>query len=176
VIGDTGPRKVDRQRWQTEIVDHLEDFPRQYGALQSAMAEFGDDFDLQLFKRAFNSQDDLTEYNRAQAVERALGRVQNFMADLAIAGVKLAGLEKARAAEHMSDAYVAFAALQKAKVINASLCRRLRRAQKARTRIEHAYIDVTAGDVHRAAFLIAEIARDFIGPYHIWIGPYLFDE
>lgn len=171
----TVPRKVDRQRWQTEIIDHLEDFPRQYGALQSAMAEFGAGFDMQLFKQAFNSQD-LTEYNRVQVVERALGRVQNFMADLAIAGVKLAGLERPHTAEHMSDAHAAFAVLQKAKVIDASLCRRLGRAQKARTRIEHAYIDVTAGDVHRAACLIAEIARDFIGPYRPWIEPYLFEE
>jgi hypothetical protein len=175
VSGGVGARKVDRQRWQTEIIDHLEDFPRQYGALQSAMAEFGDGFDLRLFKQAFNSQD-LTGYNRAQVVERALGRVQNFMADLAIGGVKLAGLEKAGTAEHMSDAHAAFAALRKAKVIDASLCRRLGRAQKARARIEHAYVDVTAGDVHRAACLIAEAARDFIGPYHTWIAPHLFDE
>jgi uncharacterized protein YutE (UPF0331/DUF86 family) len=170
------PRKVDRQRWQTEIIGHLEDFPRQYGALQSAMAGFGDGFDLQLFKQAFDAQDDLREYNRAQAVERALSRVQNFMTDLAIAGVKLAQLEKPRTVAHMSDAQAAFAALQKAKVIDPSLCRRLGRAQKARTRIEHAYIDIAAGDVHRAACLVAGIAREFIGPYRSWVEPYLFDE
>ena len=174
-MADAEPRKADRQRWQTEIIGHLEDFPRQYGALDSAMAGFGDGFDLQLFKQAFNTKDDLKEYNRAQVVERALGRVQNFVADLAIAGVKLVQLENPPTAEHMSDAQSAFAALQKAKIIDSGLCRRLGRAQKARARIEHAYIDVSAGDVHRAARLIAEIARDFIGPYRAWIEPYLFD-
>ena len=55
------------------------------------MAAFGD-FDLQEFKRAFDTADDLEAYNRVQAVERALARVQNFVAELAQAGSKLAQL------------------------------------------------------------------------------------
>ncbi|MGH2880725.1 MAG: hypothetical protein ACRDK4_14105 [Solirubrobacteraceae bacterium] len=168
------PRKVDRQRWQTEIIRHLQDFSRQVGSLESAMADFGEDFDLQLFKQAFNAQD-FKEYNRAQTVERALGRVQNYMADLAIAGVKLAGLKKSQGAERMSTAQAAFAALRTAKVIDPALYRSLSQAQRARTRIEHAYADTSAGDVHRAAVLIARIAREFIGLYRSWIEPYLFD-
>ena len=59
------------------------------------MAAFGGDFDLKQFKAAFETSDDLDAYNRVQVVERALGRVQNFVADLAQAGAKLAQLPPA---------------------------------------------------------------------------------
>lgn len=49
------PRKVDRRRWRRDIVRHLENFPRQYAALERAMAAFGGDFDLHLFKQAFDT-------------------------------------------------------------------------------------------------------------------------
>ncbi len=45
------------------------------------MAAFGDDFDLVRFKRAVNTSEDMEAYNRVQAVERALARVQNFVAE-----------------------------------------------------------------------------------------------
>jgi hypothetical protein len=174
-VSDTQQRKVDRRRLQSEIIAHLEDFPRQYNALQSAKAQFGEDFDLQLFKRAFESTDDPEGYNRVQAVERALGRVQNFLANLAIAGVKLVQPENPPIVEHKPEAQSAFAVLSRVKVIDSALCRRLDSAQKARNRIEHGYVDISAGDVHRAAQLISTVARDFIGPYSAWIGPYLKD-
>lgn len=117
----------------------------------------------------------MERYNRVQAVERALGRVQNFVADLAVAGVKLVQLESPPTAAHISKAQSAFIVLRDAKVIDAALYRRLERAQKARTRIEHGYIDISAGDVHRAALVVVAAARDFIGPYRAWIGPYLLD-
>ncbi len=81
------PRKADIVRWQREIVDHLEDFPRQHAALETAMAAFGETFELRQFKAAFETRTDMEAYNRAQAVERALGRVQNYVADLTIAGI-----------------------------------------------------------------------------------------
>lgn len=169
------PRKVDRRRWRRDIIRHLEDFPRQYAALEHAMAAFGGDFDLRLFKEAFNTLDDLDAYNRVQAVERALGRVQNFVADLAQAGVRLAQLPRASAVQG-SNAHQAFAALRDARVIDGELCRRLTRAQDARTMIEHGYIQVPAGNVHQAAELTHDAARDFIGRYRVWIEPHLRDD
>jgi uncharacterized protein YutE (UPF0331/DUF86 family) len=166
------PRKVDRSRWRRDITRHLEDFPRQYAALEHAMAAFGGDFDLRQFKRAFNTLDDINAYNRVQAVERALGRVQNFVADLAVGGVKLARLPLAPDA-HVPPSHGAFAALREARVIDGELCRRLTRAQDARTMIEHAYIDTSAGRVHQAAELVHESARGFIGHYRAWVEPYL---
>jgi uncharacterized protein YutE (UPF0331/DUF86 family) len=168
------PRKADLKRWRRDIIRHLEDFPRQYAALERAMAAFGGDFDLRQFKAAFDTLEDLDAYNRVQAVERALGRVQNFVADLAQTGVKLARLPRAAEVQG-STAHQAFAALRDARVIDGELCRRLARAQDARTRIEHGYIEVPAGHVHQAAELIHDGARDFIGRYRPWIEPYLRD-
>lgn len=160
------PRKADLARWRREIVDLLGDFPRQHAALGSAMAAFGEPFDLKRFKLAYETQTDMARYNRAQAVERALGRVQNYTADLAIAGVKLAGLETTVGS---GGAQGAFEALRTARVIDGELCRRLVRAQKARATIEHSYVNVPAGTVHRAAQLVHESSRDFVGPYRRWI-------
>ncbi|MGA2454994.1 MAG: hypothetical protein ABSG93_15890 [Solirubrobacteraceae bacterium] len=168
------PRAVDRRRWRRDIARHLEDFPRQYAALEHAMAAFGGDFDLRRFKEAFDTVDDMDAYNRVQAVERALGRVQNFVADLAQAGVKLAQLPPATDG-HGPPTQQAFAALREAGAIDGELCRRLTRAQNARTMIEHSYVQTPAGNVHQAAGLVRETARDFIARYRKWVEPYLED-
>lgn len=166
------PRKVDRKRWRRDIARYLEDFPRQFAALERAMAAFGGDFDLGQFKQAFDTTDDMDGYNRVQAVERALGRVQNFVADMARAGVKLAQLPRTSEAQG-SVVHQAFAALRDAGIIDGELCRRLTRAQDARSMIEHGYIEISAGRVHQAAELVHESARDFIGHYRVWIEPHL---
>jgi uncharacterized protein YutE (UPF0331/DUF86 family) len=166
------PRRVDSRRWQRDIIRHLADFPRQYAALERAMAAFGGDFDLRRFKEAFDTVEDMDAYNRVQAVERALGRVQNFVADLAQAGTKLAQLPPVPDVQG-STAHQAFVALREARVIDGELCRRLTRAQEARSRIEHSYVDTPAGKVHQTAILVHTTARDFIGRYRAWVEPYL---
>jgi uncharacterized protein YutE (UPF0331/DUF86 family) len=165
------PTEAHRARWKAQVVEHLEDFPRQYAALENAMAEFGDGFDPQAFKAAFESTTDMDSYNRTQAVERALARVQNYVAQLSIDGAKLSRLPLPKAEE--SEATRAFAALRDTGVLSATLCRKLRLAQKARTMIEHSYVKVPAGNVHQAAALIATGAREFIGPYRDWVEEYL---
>ena len=101
---DPDVRPVDTKRWRLAIVRHLEDLPRQYAALEHAMASFGEDFDLQQFKAAYNTSDDMDAYNRVQAVERALGRVQNYVGELAEAGVKLAALPRPADSPWVGDA------------------------------------------------------------------------
>ena len=133
------------------------------------MTAFGDDFDLRAFKAAFETTDDMEAYNRVQAVERALGRVQNFVAVLADAGVALAGLPRPAMGRDGSRAQQSFEALRDAEVIGAGLCRRLVQAQRARSRIEHGYVQVPAGDVHRTAELVRVTAREFLGAYRDWI-------
>jgi hypothetical protein len=169
---DPDARPVDTRRWRLAIVRHLEDLPRQYAALEHAMASFGTDFDLPQFKAAYNTVDDMDAFNRVQAVERALGRVQNYVGELAEAGVKLAALRRPADTDG-SATQIAFEAMRDAKVITARLCSRLVQAQNARTRIEHSYAQTPAGDVHRAAILVRDTARDFIGSYRDWIEPYL---
>lgn len=165
-------RKAEAKRWRREIAEHLEQFPRQYAALESAMAAFGGNFDLREFKAAFDTIEDMEAYNRVQALERALGRVQNFVADLAESAVKLAELQPPLK-EAGGSAARAFESLREAGVIDGGLCRRLVRAQVARATIEHGYLQVSAGDVHRAAELVHDAARDFIGRYRTWIEPHL---
>jgi hypothetical protein len=172
-MAERTPRKVDRQRWCRDVVRYLGDFPRQYAALENAMGAFGDDFELTEFKQAFDTADDMDAYNRVQAVERAVGRVQNYVADLAEAGVKLAQLPRPPLERQMSRAEQAFEALRAGGIIDRGLCGRLAQAQAARTRIEHSYVQTPAGDVHRATKLVRDSARQFIGAYRTWIGPYL---
>lgn len=167
------PSKAERQRLRREIVLLLEELPRQFAALESAMAVFGDDFELAPFKAAFDSREDMAAYNRAQALERGVGRVQNFIADLATAGVRLAELPPGPGAPGRSPAQRAFESLRDARVIRPTTCRRLIRAQRARSIIEHGYVQVSAGDVHRAAELVHEVAREFLGPFREWVHPYL---
>lgn len=167
------PSKVDRNRWRNSILDHLKDLPRQYSALENAMAAFGDDFDPRAFKLAFDTDTDFDAYNRVQAVERAALRVQEYVGALAENGAKLAELPGPASGVGASDVERAFAALRDAHVIDGELSRRLVRAQGARRRIEHSYVRVAAGDVHRAAQLIHDATRDFIAAYQGWIAPYL---
>jgi uncharacterized protein YutE (UPF0331/DUF86 family) len=173
-MADGGPRKAERRRWQDVIVEHLKEFPRQYAALESAMTAFGDDFDLPEFRAAFETTEDMEAYNRVQAVERAFGRVQNFIGELAETAVELAELPRPAMGDDGSRVEQAFEALRDAGVIDRSLCRRLVRTQTARRRLEHSYVHVNAGDVHRATKLVYATAPNFIRAYRPWIEPFLF--
>jgi uncharacterized protein YutE (UPF0331/DUF86 family) len=164
-------RKVDRKRWGLRVSERLADFPRQHEALRVAMEAFGPDFKIKAFKAAYESRQDLEAYNRAQAVERGLGRVQNYVAEMAIDGCKLAELQKTPV--NSGEANEAFATLAGAGVISGTLRGRLERAQKARSAIEHHYVGIPAGTVHRAAELIRDCSWEFIGPYRDWIEEYL---
>lgn len=165
-----------RKRWRREIVERLEDFPRQYAALEAAMAAFGEKFSLAVFEQAFDTSSDLSAYNRVQALERALTRVQNFVAELSIAAAKLAELQAPSGETHISEAVRAFASLRAAGVIDRALFRRLAQAQHARAMIEHSYTRVTAADVHAAAELVWASSREFVGRFRAWVEPYLEDE
>jgi len=166
----------DKRRWTNTIEAHLADLARQFDALENAMQAFGADFELAEFKRAYDTTENMDLYNRAQALERAVGRVQNFATELAQAGVKLAALELPPIGPEGSKAAQAFQALRDSGVIGGQLARRLIRAQKLRSRLEHSYVTIPAGDVHRTAILVRDSSLQFIGPYRRWIEPHLRDE
>lgn len=165
-------RKADRLRLVRRIADRLDEFPRQLAALDFAISEFGDEFDLSRFKRAFESSD-LARYHSVQALERAVGRVQNILTDVAVDGVRLAGLPVGRSARDESRAKPSFVALRDAGIIGGDVCRRLEKGQKARSRLEHDYFNVSAGEVHRATKTVRQAAQEFIVPFRAWIEPYL---
>jgi uncharacterized protein YutE (UPF0331/DUF86 family) len=164
-------RRRTQAQLREEIVSHLEDFPIQLLALESAMEEFGVDFNVAEFKLAFERKPSIKAYNHVQAVERGFARVQNYLVQLAESGSMLAGLALPKT--HEGDAARVFDALREAGVLTASVAKDLKRAQRARSVIEHDYVAVNAGKVHEAVELVAAAARSFIGPYTAWIEPYL---
>lgn len=153
------------------IIAHLKNLPVQLLALESAMEEFGADFDLAQFKRAFEMSPNIRAYNNVQAVERAFARVQNYIVQLAESGSMLAELELA--STHDGAAARALDALRDAGVISANTAKALKRTQKARSEIEHDYVAMKAGRIHHAVELLVETAPAFIGPYAAWIEPHL---
>jgi uncharacterized protein YutE (UPF0331/DUF86 family) len=161
------------KRLHSEIVERLGGLPDEILALESAMEEFGESFELEAFKRAFERKDGVKAYNRVQALERAFSRVQNYVVELAERGCRLARLELPDS--HQAKSARAFDALKEAGVINASLCRNLKRTQKARSDVEHDYPGMRAGRLHAAVELGLPAARQFIRPYSSWIAPYLAD-
>jgi uncharacterized protein YutE (UPF0331/DUF86 family) len=171
VEGGPAPRRADVRRRQKKIVDELTNLPREHEALEFAMAEFGGSFDLAELKAALRPDATIALYNRVQALERAVTRVQNILADLAVAGVKLAGLPLPDV--KAGDAERSFEALKAAGVIGAPLCKRLRKAQRTRNLIEHDYDRVTAGRLHDVAEEVRELAREFVRPFRGWIEPML---
>ena len=59
------------------------------------MAEFGDDFDLDAFQCAYDS-DDPIELNQVKAVERGVDQLYNYIAELAAFGLELAEVRARR--------------------------------------------------------------------------------
>jgi len=165
------PKRKSQALLRREVVSHLEDLPRQLLALETAMEKFGEGFELSKFKPAFEGHAGSEAYNQVQAVERGFARVQNYIAQLAQNGARLANLELPKI--HESEAARAFAALKEAGAIEPALCRRLKRLQKVRAEIEHEYLQIKAGRLHEAVGLLVASARDFVGPYTAWIEPYL---
>jgi hypothetical protein len=80
----------DRARaLKTKIRDRISDVRRHLVALRAAMAEFGEDFDLDAFTTAYDS-DDPKELNRVKAVERGVDQLYNYIVELAAYGLELA--------------------------------------------------------------------------------------
>jgi uncharacterized protein YutE (UPF0331/DUF86 family) len=171
---DAEPRRVDVRRWRQEIVDLIADLPRQHEALEYAMRAFGEDFELPALKRALDRTADIEAYSRAQALERAVTRVQNMLAELAIAGAKLGGLEPPDGSRG-GRADRSFDALREASVIDASAASRLKDSQRIRNLIEHDYEKVSAGRLHRAAKNVSDLTFEFLRPFRTWVEPYLDD-
>ncbi len=165
------PRPVDRRRWKNEIVEGLASLPREHEALEYAMSEFGEGFELAELKRALDPKADVALYNRVQALERAVTRVQNLLADLAIAGVRLGGLALPATEAGLADR--SFEALRQEQVITAALSRRLRNAQRMRNLIEHDYNKVSAGQLWKVVEDVRTLGTEFTRPFRDWVGPML---
>lgn len=145
------------------IRDRVSDVRRHLIALRTAMAEFGADFDLDAFQRAYDSDDPL-ELNRVKAVERGVDQLYNFIAELAAFGLELA---EVRARRQETNARADIDALQRIGVIGRERARRLQRLRELRRLLVHEYATATAEQVHEAARIIA---NEFI-PFTMPIAP-----
>jgi hypothetical protein len=166
-------RPAERKRLIRRIVANIDEFPRQHEALEYAMKSFGVEFDRRQFKEAFETTEDMAAYNRVQAVERAVGRLQGFVGDMARDGVHLADLPSDPLGGEGFRAKNAFEALRQAEVIDGNLCRRLVKGQDARIEIEHEYVRLRAGKLHEAAIRARDASQEFFDLYRAWIEPYL---
>src|ERR1700737_3706042 len=80
----------DRARaLKAKIRDRVSDVRRHLVALRTAMAEFGEDFDLDSFQHAYDS-DDPKLLNQVKAVERGVDQLYNYIAELSAFGLELA--------------------------------------------------------------------------------------
>jgi hypothetical protein len=80
---------------KAKIRDRVSDERRHLLALRTAMAEFGDDFDLDAFSVDYMSEDPV-ELNRVKVVERGVDQLYNYIAELVAFGLELAELRGRR--------------------------------------------------------------------------------
>jgi hypothetical protein len=102
---------------KAKIRDRMSDVRRHLLALRAAMAEFGEGFELDAFRKAYASEDPV-ELNRVKAVERGVDQLYNYIAELAAFGLELAEL---RGRRDETNARRDLDALHRARVISGEL-------------------------------------------------------
>ena len=150
---------------KAKIRDRVSDVRRHLLALRAAMAEFGEDFELDAFRKAYASEDP-AELNRVKAVERGVDQLYNYIAELAAFGLELAKLRERR---DDTNARRDLDALRKAGVLSGELTGRLQRLRELRRMLVHEYATATAEQVHESARLVAENFTAFYNAYRVWI-------
>jgi uncharacterized protein YutE (UPF0331/DUF86 family) len=150
---------------KAKIGDRVSDVRRHLLALRTAMAEFGDDFELDAFRVAYSSEDPV-ELNRVKAVERGVDQLYNYIAELTAFGLELAEL---RGRRDETNARRDLDALRGAGVISAELTRRLQRLRELRRMLVHEYATATAEQVHESALVVSGNFAAFYDAYRAWI-------
>jgi uncharacterized protein YutE (UPF0331/DUF86 family) len=143
----------------------MSDVRRHLLALRAAMAGFGDDFELDAFRKAFASEDPVG-LNRVKSVERGVDHLYNYIAELAAFGLELAEL---RGRRDETNARRDLDALREAGVLSGELTDRLQRLRELRRMLVHEYATATAEQVHESARLVANNFTAFYNAYREWI-------
>ena len=94
---------------KAKVRDRLGDVRRHLVALRTAMAEFGEDFDLDAFRVAYAS-DDPVPLNQVKAVERGVDQLYSYIAELAALGLERGRAARRRRVIPFYDAYRAWIA------------------------------------------------------------------
>jgi len=150
---------------KAKIRDRVSDVRRHLLALRTAMAEFGEDFEVDAFRGAFVS-DDPVVLNRVKSVERGVDQLYNYIAELAAFGLELA---KLRGRRDETNARRDLDALRDAGVISDELTRRLQRLRELRRMLVHEYATATVEQVHESALIVTDSFPAFYDAYRAWI-------
>jgi uncharacterized protein YutE (UPF0331/DUF86 family) len=157
----------DRARaLKAKIRDRVSDVRRHLAALRVAMAEFGEDFDLDAFRAAYDT-DDPARLNQVKAVERGVEQLYNYIAELTAFGLELAEVRKR---DDELNARRDLAALRRLGVVGPQRARRLERLRELRRLLVHEYANASAEQVHEAARIVADEFVPFYDAYRRWIA------
>lgn len=157
----------DRARTlKAKIRDRVGDVRRHLIALRVAMAEFGEDFDLDEFRAAHASADP-ARLNQVKAVERGVDQLYNYIAELSAFGLELAGV---RSRHEELNARRDLAALRRLGVLRPERARRLDRLRELRRLLVHEYASASADQIHEAARIAADEFVSFYDAYRAWIA------
>lgn len=157
----------DRARaLKTKIRDRVSDVRRHLIALRTAMADFGEDFDLDTFRAAYDSDDPVT-LNHVKAVERGVDQLYNYVAELTAFGLELAAI---RSRGEALNARRDLQSLARIGVLGPERARRLERLRELRRLLVHEYATASAEQVHEAARLVADEFIPFYDAYRAWVA------
>lgn len=158
--GDRVPRRARRR-----INARLAEIPSHLDALRDAMAEIGESFEVAELAAAYRS-DDPRELNQALALERGFEVLQNWVVELVVNWLILAGL---RQEGERSDARRDLHRAAEAGLISPSRRDRLVHTQQIRNLLQHEYTTATAEQVHEAVTLIVAELPGFLDDYGRWL-------
>ncbi|MDQ3355517.1 MAG: hypothetical protein M3502_02120 [Actinomycetota bacterium] len=160
-------RDPDRARaLKAKIRDRVADVRRHLIALRTAMAEFGEDFDLDEFRVA-HASDDPVVLNQVKAVERGVDQLYNYIAELSAFGLELA---EVRPRDAELNARRDLQALSRIGVLGAQRAQRLERLRELRRLLVHEYATAQAEQIHESARLVAAELAPFYEAYRAWIA------
>ncbi len=148
-----------------KVLARLTDVTRHYRALQVATQEFGEGFDRTEFVQAAESEDPIA-LNRVKAVERGLDQLFNYVAELSVLGLQLAGI---RLPGDDANARADLRQLRDLEVLGAQPCNQLVRVAGIRNRMVHDYVGVAAANVHEAVRLLRTALPGFVSGYQDWV-------
>jgi hypothetical protein len=151
---------------KAKIRDRVADVRRHLVALRTAMAEFGEDFDLEAFRTAYASEDPVV-LNRVKAVERGADQLYNYVVELTAFGLELA---EVRARDADLNARRDLQSLRRIGVIGPKRAQRLEHLRELRRLLVHEYATAPADQVHEAARIIAAEFVPFYDAYRAWIA------
>lgn len=134
-------------------------------ALAAACAKFGDDFDLDRFRTAWNGGD--TELRlQAYAVQGAYENAVNGAVKIAQELAELAGWTPAN---QEPSVFEALKALKESGVITNATMQKLREAYEDRGHVQHDYVNARAADIHESTAATLEAVPTLLQDVHLYI-------